>query len=536
MPTGEWTSAAVKAALSGLTPAQMRTRLNAAVLAEYDKPNDQTDVGFIEACEDILQYMDTGAFYEVDQAPRHQRLMQTAHAREKARRLRGRCLGSVAAAAALLILCIWGDSVFHWIGLVGRSVNHEQAYQIGGMEIDPGLIGGSIADGELPTIVVETQSMDEVINALGFTPGLPAKVPDGAEAHYTIERDSVSTRMVAVWTAEGAPTVSYFLEVLSNHAAAELAAASIKGETVIKDGVTYSFSQNENGLTKCTWHEGYAIYQLQSALSPDELLVIAVSVVPGDEQSGCQSAMRLNTQSIEEASELMSFDVKTPSYVPEGFEFRHYEILASASTRWFHQQWTRPGEKYLLNYSVMFHSYERWLDAGGSGGYEQNCEGRYVTVDGIKYYIAYNCEHPFVVWSENQMDCSISGPTAEEELLRMAISINGGDPLQIPLNSVKQPVALITPDEAIAIAQRAIYEKYGVSMEGIDAKYYMSRMSETHSDYQVEFRPDPMRMWTHAARINAQTGEVVACVDDVHWDASSGTLLLELANGATNRE
>lgn len=521
---------ALRAAVAGVSYDDASKRLSAAIADEYGRPNDQTDVDFIEACEDILLAMD-GSVSFVDREEAHrQELFRKVRAQKRKTAVRRRALGSVAAAAALMVLCVIGDSVFHWSGLVGRSVNREQAYQIGGMEIDPGLIASGTADGDFPAIILETGDLSEAENVLGFTPGLPTAIPDGYRFdRYTVKRDAASAQLTAIWENDAHQALGYFLETFRKVPEAVSAFASLNGTHAAVGGKDYVITDSDGRLS-CTWQSSYAVYQLQGELTQTDILAIAASVEEAGEQSGCSSAMRLVTMDLQRASELMSFDIKTPTYVPQSFDFDSYHVLASPNSRQFSAMWFTPGNKYILGYDVTLLSDELLECVGGSGGYEQNCEGRYVNIDGVRYYIAYNCDQPFVIWTDGRLDCYISGPTTEEELLRMAVSVNGGDPLQILLNSVKQPIAIVTPGEAIGIARESLEEKYGVSLNGLEADYYMSRMSETHSDYQVEFRSDPTVMWSYAARVNAQTGEVIACVDEKHWNALSGTLLLELTD------
>ena len=166
-------------------------------------------------------------------------------------------------------------------------------------------------------------------------------------------------------------------------------------------------------------------------------------------------------------------------------------------------------------------------DAQGVGGYEQNCAGRYQTVNGVRYYIAYNCERPFCLWTKGMTSYYLGGDVAEEELLRMAVSTNGGDPIRIALGSVRQPVAQISDPQAVEIARSALQAKYNVSLKEEQTHTYRLRLSETRSDTMVEFTMEEEDMWRYAARVNAQTGEIVAAVDSDSWDEESGALLLE---------
>ncbi len=514
----------IKAAVTQLGADGMRARLIAAVNAEYRKPSQEVDTALINACEDLLMLLDSPLVFAEREAERREALLEGVRARRKAARLRRRSLGSAAVAAAVMLLAIISDSALHWVGLIGRNVNNEQQYNIGGMEIDPALIAGSsAAGGALPRSKLITTSYDDATRVAGFTPALPVVLPDGWTAsQYAVERSETSVSLMATYQ-KGGEYASYLLECFEDEKNAEAAYGAVAtGDGRIFGGAAYLLSER-NGQANCLWRIGCAVYQLRGPFSESELLSAAASVAPGEEAEGYLGVATLNTASFDEAVSVLGFTPPMPAYLPEQIGLNGYYVHASGHSHGFSASYSIRDLDELLNFSVT--RYPSAEEAVSGGGFEQNCKGRTLSEQGVSYYIAYNYERPLIVWSDGLTNYFLSGAVAEEELLRMAVSVSGGNPLRVALHTVRHPVALITDEDAARIAKADLEAKYGAPLEHYRVDINKLRLSETRSDIMVEFRKDGQGMWQYAARINAQTGEVVASIDDVSWEPYSGGLL-----------
>lgn len=506
--------------LEGMTSAQIRSRLAGMIDAEYRKPHDQADTRLISSCEDLLCRL-----YGAEPCLLGQWLPCKLSGRLNAKRLRKRAVCGVAAMAALLMLLVVSDGLFHWVGLVGGSVNREQQYGVSAITVDPGLVQGSAADGNLPTLHLATDSLEKAVEALGYTPALPSWLPDGYESaqSYSASYGDRGSVFTADWQ-RGDDLLRY---TVARYWSPDEARAALPktGQSVSRGETVYWFSQ-DSGQSRCVWQAGYAVFSLEGALTAEEMLRAAQSVVPAEELEWQSSSASFDSSDWDMLEKVAGFEIEHSDYVPQGFSLERCALSALPDLRMISAIYVSSSGDARLHYLMeRFGSPE---DAQGVGGYEQNCAGRYQTVNGVRYYIAYNCERPFCLWTEGMTSYYIGGHIAEEELLRMAVSANGGDPMRIALGSVRQPVAQISDAQAADIARSALQAKYGASLQEARTHVYHLRLSETRSDTMVEFSLAEEDMWRYAARVNAQTGEIVAAVNSDSWNEESGALLLEI--------
>jgi len=161
----------LKNALSAgkITPAEVEQHLSAAIEAEYAKP--QPRMAFINACEDLLREIHTdGALPFVSRVKEDEAFIQS---RTKVRTYPSLpvWLKGCAAAAALLIIAVFCVHHGRIAWMTGETIDDGEQYLLKGHEINLEIIQSAIAaHGETD---VQTESLDEVIDLLGFTPLLP---------------------------------------------------------------------------------------------------------------------------------------------------------------------------------------------------------------------------------------------------------------------------------------------------------------------------------------------------------------------------
>lgn len=163
-------SALKKAVAAGmLSVPEVTQRLSVAIEAEYMK--DQPRMDFINACEDLLREIHTdGTLPFVSRVKDNEAFIQS---RTKVRTYPSFpvWLKGCAVAAALLLIAVFGVHHGRIAWMIGETIDEGERYLIKGHEINLEVIQKAIAaHGETE---VQTESLDEVVDLLGFTPLLP---------------------------------------------------------------------------------------------------------------------------------------------------------------------------------------------------------------------------------------------------------------------------------------------------------------------------------------------------------------------------
>lgn len=165
------------------TYSDVERRLSAAIEAEYDR--EDANIDFINACEDLLLEMHTDGELpsfptSEEYAIEMQKHMLVKKERSFLPKLAWRC---AAVLAAMLVIVLLGDQVFHWQWFSGTSTEDEQQYVIQSHHVDVQMIQNSIAE-HIEESELSTDSFEEVVAFLGFVP----KVPDMQEIDATTSK------------------------------------------------------------------------------------------------------------------------------------------------------------------------------------------------------------------------------------------------------------------------------------------------------------------------------------------------------------
>lgn len=154
------------------TYSDVERRLSAAIEAEYDR--EDANIDYINACEDLLLEMHTDGELpsfptSEEYAIEMQKHMLVKKERSFLPKLAWRC---AAVLAAMLVIVLLGDQVFHWQWFSGTSTENEQQYVIQGHEITVPMIAESIAEHE-EYDEIATSSYQDIVQFLGFEPSVP---------------------------------------------------------------------------------------------------------------------------------------------------------------------------------------------------------------------------------------------------------------------------------------------------------------------------------------------------------------------------
>lgn len=259
-------------------------RLKAAADAELRKPRAKVDYAYLSACQDLLDSL-TYTKPDVSKQPQYeQELIRRIKKTERKRSQRKRAMSAAFAAMAILVLVVVGDRLFYREWLEGNSTENMQQYEIAGRVVDPGLIETSNADPTTETREVTTQSMEEVIDVLGFTPLMPTWYPKGWEIHsyYAAKNEKLQ----------------WFDEVLVSDAYKNFVMFKVEKFNDVADAKTF-FEQNDRGhMVRCNgwdvyitvnidepvavWLDGNNCYSLHGPLSEEELLKTINSIAKGE--------------------------------------------------------------------------------------------------------------------------------------------------------------------------------------------------------------------------------------------------------------
>lgn len=256
--------------LSGTTIyADAERRLLEAIRAEEDKAD--ADLDYINTCEDLLLELRTGGEWpSFPTAEKYvaemQKHMQVKKKNSGLPKFAWRC---AAVLAAMFVVVLLGDRLFHWQWFSGISTKDEQQYVIRGHEITIPMIAKSIAEhnehGELLT-----DDWDEVTSFLGIVPSVPKADSFGFDSvQYFAAIDPISISLYAQYNKVGSNEADLIYSV---HCFTEVDNAYIMLEQNA-DGIVADIADREVYIAKnaerntFTWFENTTVYRLAGDFS-----------------------------------------------------------------------------------------------------------------------------------------------------------------------------------------------------------------------------------------------------------------------------
>ena len=261
-----------------LTFAEINRRLDAIVNAELRKPEAEMDMGLFNACQTLLWDLNSPDPYVSKMEEEKARLKKAIERKERVRSLRDKSLAAVGAAVMILGLTFVGDPLLTRQWLTGEQRGDEQQYIISGKERDPGLLGEANALQRNEEVEVTTESLEELIQVMGYKPALPEWLPQGWKVDSYYFYGSVMFDNVSVKYTKEDNSLMYTLKSYHDSDFANVSIEQNKqGECVIQDGQEVYISMNLN-RTVCTWSNDLTLYTLFGPLNREDLLKIISSI------------------------------------------------------------------------------------------------------------------------------------------------------------------------------------------------------------------------------------------------------------------
>lgn len=266
-----------------LTYEEMKRRVEEVIDAEASREDGPADLRLIDACEDLLWELEThGQQKYVSNKNEALRAFRKRMEEKEARRKTGRRNAERAAAivAAVVVLTAAAGIALRREWLAGGSVNGGLQYQVTGWETDLGLIGSVAADGEQRQATLETADLAEAVSFLGFTPEMPAWLPEGWSVEkYFVLRNVESSRLSIKYFN---PTMDsyiifeakFFININDAYSMFE---QNEEGTYVVVNGQKVYYAENIEKIV-CTWNAQNVIMMLTGPLDVDTSVEVIESI------------------------------------------------------------------------------------------------------------------------------------------------------------------------------------------------------------------------------------------------------------------
>lgn len=266
-----------------LTCSEIDRRLTDAINKEINKTNEAADLGFIEACQDLL-----GELYGNQMKPTDELMRSSLEsAREKLRSKSKRSSASLRTslriaivAAALIIAVVVGDQVLRREWLEGDSSDDKQQYTVSGHAIDPGLVESGNAAITTEEQEITTIELSEVVGVLGYTPKMPTWFPADwdLEEYYA---QSIEVYQLFNLTLVSERSKEFLKYEVTRYTSIEDAQASFEqnehGQSLPCNGWDVYLTQNM-GKSMAVWWEGDTCYALYGPLPQSDLIKTIESI------------------------------------------------------------------------------------------------------------------------------------------------------------------------------------------------------------------------------------------------------------------
>lgn len=264
-----------------LTKEMIERRLTAAIDAELHKTDCSADMEFVRACQNLLWELNMHG--EPYHSHREQSLAalrvklsrkDTPHMKRKKY-----ALGVAMATTFLVIGGFLLDAMLHRQWLEGAQSPDEQQYVISGQSIDPGLITEGQADNELRSGSFTTTDFEEVVDALGYEPLMPAWLPEGWEIKdYFVGETKASIFLVRYSHPHNKYLLRFNSTVYSDTETAVIEFEQNKAGSILEtNGWQVYISENMDN-TIAVWRDGITCYSLSGSLPTEILLQVINSI------------------------------------------------------------------------------------------------------------------------------------------------------------------------------------------------------------------------------------------------------------------
>lgn len=275
---------AIRQAISDgrLTAQQIHNILLEEMTNELNKPQEEVDINYINACQDLLESLNSSRAAAV--ASHYEKNLQAVLKKIRPRFSFSPSTGvgrlATAMCIALVLLCVGLFIPDGWI--ITRHTVDEGQYIMQGIETPAGF--GSVADAgpALDRIgVYDTTSWQEVVYLMGGKPHVPQWLPSGwSILSYTVSLTDVSSGLTIVYLNEetGGSLIFQSTTFFSLSSLFDYVEQNEKGTiTELDDGTKVYFTDNIVNTT-ASWHSTHSSYLLSGSVTEDELLRIVSSM------------------------------------------------------------------------------------------------------------------------------------------------------------------------------------------------------------------------------------------------------------------
>jgi len=258
-------------------------RLAHAIEQELDKPDQEIDNAWINACADMIAYVNQEEIAEIpDQKEETWKAiqMQILKMQPAPKSHTYRPLKLIAGIAACLMLTMTSVS-YSWQWFQPSQSADEQVYSISGQKIQINTESNAIAEPGNTVKECHTTNLQEFINFLGYVPSLPSWLPDGwIPNEYNAYSDVEGNNITVVYTKENEDSIlmfdlSYTYDVstfFSDYYQDE------QGQYVsLRDGLEVYITTNA-GHMLATWNNGSSVASVSGPISFSELKEIILSI------------------------------------------------------------------------------------------------------------------------------------------------------------------------------------------------------------------------------------------------------------------
>lgn len=267
-----------------LTPQEATRRLSNAVDKELAKAPADISESFIATCEDLIYAINNEREYISHAEASRQELEVKIEKKERRSSIYKRVLAVSSIAAMLLVGVIMGDGILHREWLSGTSTPDQQQFAVTGNVVDPGLVEGGHADITDETREITTDSFDEAVEVLGYTPLVPTWFPEGWEIkeYYAYAEEGFSRLSIDLVSESKDEELKYELRQYSDMETAEHAFEQNEhGDMELCNGWKIYFSINIE-RSAAVWLDGKTTYSLFGRVTKDEMKDIIISIERGN--------------------------------------------------------------------------------------------------------------------------------------------------------------------------------------------------------------------------------------------------------------
>ncbi len=180
-----------------LTTDETIRRLEELVDKELEKPESSMDMQLVDACENLLWELNTnGKLPFVSNLETNKTKVLKRLSREHRQKATLKFIPRLlATTAAVFVAIVFTDGILNYGWFKQYSTEDEQQYVIEGQAYDPGIIEQGIADDMTEPVELTSTSWEQIVDFLGYTPMMPARLPENWEIkdYYAFKSSDVNT-------------------------------------------------------------------------------------------------------------------------------------------------------------------------------------------------------------------------------------------------------------------------------------------------------------------------------------------------------